>query len=182
MIQEMAKKEQFRRDAMPHLDAIWQTVTWLTEHEQDAEKLTEEVFNEAYNNWDDSISSGARKPWMFKVLIKILLKSAALNFKTPIPDDTNDAYELFPSNKIDALRAIPGDIITKAIRQLPMENRLTLVLSIFQRFNYAEIANIIGVPKKGISLAIYRSYVQVQEELFKFVMTDQAHLPLAKCS
>jgi RNA polymerase sigma-70 factor, ECF subfamily len=182
MIQETAKKEQFRRDAMPHLDAIWQTATWLTEHEQDAEKLTEDIFQEAYNNWDDSIPSTTRKPWMFKVLIRVLLKSAALNFKTPVPDDTEDVYEPFPTDKIESLRAIPTDIIMGAVRNLPMENRLALILSIFQRFSYTEIANIIGVPKKGISLAIYRGYTQVQEELYKFVISGEARMPIAKCS
>jgi RNA polymerase sigma-70 factor (ECF subfamily) len=182
MIQETAKKEQFKRDAMPHLDAIWQTVNWLTDHEQDAEKMTEEIFNEAYTNWDDSINDSARKAWMFKVLIKVLLKSAPFDFRTPVADNMDDAYEPFPSDKIESLRSIPGDIISLAIRNLPVENRLTIILSVYQKFSYTEIANIIGVPKKAISQAIYQGYFKIQEELYNFIMSENERLPFAKCS
>jgi RNA polymerase sigma-70 factor, ECF subfamily len=182
MIQEKAKKEQFNRDAMPHLDAIWQTVNWLFEFEQEAEKLTEDIFKEAYHFWDESISSANRKPWMFKILIKVLYKSMPFKFWTPALVDIDDEYEPLPSDKIDLLRSIPDEIVSRAIRNLPVENRLVIVLSFFQKLSYLEIANIIGISKNVVSMIMYMGCVRIREELFKYVMSGSTPLHFANAS
>ena len=182
MIQDTAKKEQFIRDAMPHLDAIWQTADWLFEIDQDAEKVTEDVFKEAYKLWDMSISETARKLWFFKILIRELHNKVTLSFRSRFMDDIDDESVSISTDKIESIKLIPGEIVSRAIRNLPVENRLVFILSFCQKFSYSEIANIIGVSKKVVSFAIYKGCKQIRKELTNYTMTSHTTVPFAKCS
>ena len=165
MDQELIGNNDLRDEALQHLDALWQTAHWFTENERDAETLVINTYLEASKFWGNSIFVKACKTQMFKVLLKILFGKNKLNFRLQAPDNIENMFESFPSDKILELKAISGDIVTKAIRGLPIEIRLIMVLSIFEKFSYQEIAEIIGSHKKTVRNNIYHGYMLLRQDI-----------------
>ena len=169
MAQENTKNDNFRREALPFLDPLWQTALWLTGNEPDAERLVEDAFIEAFRVWDESVSGANCKLLMFKIMIGKFLSRGKLSFQFPVPIKIDDNFFTFPIDKISNIQSIPGEIISKAIKRLTPENRLVFILSVFEKFTYPEIAEIIGVRRKIVRLRIYQGYTLIRKEILDYI-------------
>jgi hypothetical protein len=178
MDQEMIGNNNIRDEALQHLDSLWQTAYWFTDNERDAETLVINTYLEASKFWDNSIFMKACKTQMFKVLLKILFGKIKLNFRLQLPDNIENLYESFPSDKILELKAISRDIVTKAIRGLPIEIRLIMILSIFEQFSYQEIAVIIGSHKKTVRNNIYHGYMLLRQDIVNSFAVGESKLAI----
>jgi RNA polymerase sigma-70 factor, ECF subfamily len=168
MAQETASKNDFRDEALLHLDALWQTALWFAENEQNAENIVTAAYSEAYRQADGYDSESNTKITLFKVLAKILFRNILPDFSREIPDNFENLLGPFSSNSIPAIKAIPGEAVNGAIRSLPKEIRMIMVLSNFEKFTYMEIADILGIHRTKVALQICQGYMLVQKELFSF--------------
>ncbi|HBZ00671.1 MAG TPA: hypothetical protein DEO84_05030 [candidate division Zixibacteria bacterium] len=179
MDQELIGNNDLRDEALQHLDSLWQTAHWFTDNERDAETLVINTYLEASKVWDNSIFMKACKTQMFRVLMKILFGKIKLNFRLQLPDNIENMFESFPSDKFFEFKAISGDIVTKAIRRLPIEIRLIMVLSIFEKFSYQEIAEIIGSHRKTVRNNIYHGYMLLRQEIVNSLVVGESKLTIA---
>jgi RNA polymerase sigma-70 factor, ECF subfamily len=178
MAQETIRKNDFRDEAILHLDALWHTALWFANDEHDAENMVTAAYVEASRNWNGFLSETNCKAWMFQVLIKILFRNNRSNYRTHLSENSDDFYEPFPPDNIPDIKTIPGDVVNDAIRNLPSEIRLVIVLSNIEKFTYREIGDIIGVRRSIVRLTMYRGYVLIQRDLFKYVATGNKSLSL----
>jgi RNA polymerase sigma-70 factor (ECF subfamily) len=175
------QQEQFTREIMPFLDTIWQTAVWLVPDEHDAETLVENTFFEAFNKWNDVVYLSDRKNWIFKILLSVLRKKVKLSYHSQVRSNLMEK-DMFPGAETLDIESISKEIITDAIRNLPMENRIIIVLSAFMKFKYLEIAEIIGISKKTVSICIYHGYTLIRSELLENAEFDNAKMSVAKVS
>ncbi len=168
------EKKSLSRMALSYLDALWQTAMWLTSSSTEAERLVEDAYLEADRNWDDSATEANCRNWMFKNMVKVYSRRNKLDFLAHLSIQGDISYKPFSSAKIQHIHAVPRDIISAAINRLPVENRLAIVLSLFEKFTYPEIAEILGIERKTVCLKIYQGYMLIHNEVFQYVMTDDS--------
>ena len=141
------EKKSISREALSHLDALWQTAQWLTTSAADAERIVEDTYLEADRNWDDSVTEANCRAWMFKTLVKVYSSHEKLDFLSHLTISGDISYKPFSAEKIQHIHAVPREIIAAAISRLPVENRLAIVLSLFEKFTYPEIADILDIQR-----------------------------------
>ncbi|HBZ01391.1 MAG TPA: hypothetical protein DEO84_08755 [candidate division Zixibacteria bacterium] len=172
------QSDRFNQEAIPYLDLIWQVAVWMAPDEQLAEKLVEDTFLDAYRSWNGGSSEEDRKMTLLKILIGILRGNGNLKYRSNI-DQNISKEELFSSNQSPALKSISKESIAAAIRNLPLENRLLIVLSAFMQFKYSEIADITGNTYDTVSLYIYQGYSHIRREILK--SEKFTNLSVAEC-
>jgi RNA polymerase sigma factor (sigma-70 family) len=165
MVPEAILKNDLRDKALLHLDALWQTSLWFAANDHDAEDVIMSTYVEASKLWDEPVSEEASKTQMFRILMKMLFGKARLNFRAHLPESFENMSNSSLSGKISEFETIPKDVIIRAIKNLPVEIRLVMVLSIFEKFSYQNIAEIIGVHKRSVRLSIYQGYMLLRRDL-----------------
>ncbi len=168
------KKKSLSRTAISYLDDLWQTAFWLTASTPGAEKLVEDTYLEADRNWDDSVTEENCRVRMFRTLVRVYSESNKLDFLAHLSLSGDISYKPFSSEKIQHIHAVPKDIITAAINRLPVENRLAIVLSLFEKFTYPEIAEILGIERKTVCFKIYQGYMLIHNDVFQYVTADDS--------
>jgi RNA polymerase sigma-70 factor, ECF subfamily len=159
----------FGKAALTHMDSLWQTALWFTKNDHEAENLIISVYVEASACWEGLLVKDDCKIWMFKILVKKLLESIHLNYRAQFSGYIDHPRDVPLENSINALELIPPKLINNAIKSLPAENRLVIVLSIYGKFTYSQIAEIIGVHRIIISSKIQQGYFLMHKEIFKHV-------------
>ena len=161
-MRETQEDSDFGKAALMHIDSLWQTALWFTNNEFDAENLLISVYVEASACWAALLFNNECKTWLFKILIKKLFESNRSYHRAQFLGNFENEYETIPPESIDTLEVIPADMMGDAIRNLPLVNRLVIVLSIYGKFTYPEIADIIGVHRKVVRSKIHQGYVLTQ--------------------
>jgi RNA polymerase sigma-70 factor, ECF subfamily len=169
---------RFNQEAMPYLDPIWQVAVWLAPDEQLAEMLVEDTFIEAYRSWNDSSLEDDRKIALLKILISILRRNGDLKYHSNFDRDISKE-ELFSPYQNATVNSVSKESIAAAIRNLPPENRLLIVLSVFIQCNYSEIADITGNTYDTVSFYIYEGYAHIRREILK--SEKFTNLSVAEC-
>jgi RNA polymerase sigma factor (sigma-70 family) len=178
VLREMIVNNKSRDEALLHLDSLWQTTLWFADNDHDAEDLVMNTYVEASKIWDSPISKEARRTQMFIVLMKILFGKTRLNFRLHLSDNLENKSDSLASDRFLELEIIPKDVIIGAIKRLPIEIRLVMVLSIFEKFSYREIAEIIGVHKKTVRLNIYQGYLRLRSDIISSFAVSASKLAI----
>jgi RNA polymerase sigma factor (sigma-70 family) len=178
MLRETMVNNKTRDEALLHLDALWQTAFWFLDNVHDAEELIMSTYIEASKYWNDTFSNEVCKTQMFKNLIRILFGKTRLNFRLHLTDNLENKSDPFASDKFLELEIISKDVIIEAIKRLPVEIRLVMVLSIFEKFSYQEIAEIIGVHKKTVRLNVYQGYLRLRRDIINSFTVNSSKLAI----
>jgi RNA polymerase sigma-70 factor (ECF subfamily) len=170
---------KFEHETLPYLDNLWRTAVWLTANERDAQGLVEDAFVEFSREWNEFIQGENARVWLFRKLTELIVQKNKLRFLFPVPLGIHDHYKPGPSINISGIKEVPAEIISEIIRSLPMGNRLVVVLSMFERFTYRQIAEIVGISEKNVSRKIYQAYMIIHKALIGYFATGQVNLTLA---
>ncbi len=165
MTYETIGKNELQDEALLNLDAIWQTALWFANSDHEAEDLVMNTYVKASTFWVDTISKDGCKAQLFKVLMKLLFGKTRLNFRAHSSVSFENMHDSIPPDKVSEFETIPRDVIIGAIKGLPVEIRLVMVLSIFEKFSYQKIAEILGVHKKAVRLNIYQGYMLLRRDI-----------------
>jgi RNA polymerase sigma-70 factor, ECF subfamily len=169
-------ESSFKEKTLPHLDALWNTALWFAENDLGAEKLVEDAYVEAYRKWDDSVALTSSRTWMFKFLVRLILERSKMASRISIPSGFDDALKYILPNDTVLIKAIPKEIVAETIKNLPIAIRLMIVLSIFEKFTYSQIAESTGIKKDIVSAKIYQGYALIRKEIFNYTVTQSAGL------
>jgi RNA polymerase sigma-70 factor (ECF subfamily) len=171
----------FEQETLPYLDDLWQIALWLTDDEHNAENLVEDSFIEASRLWDETTCRENCRVWMFKVLVKIFLRENKLVFLFPSPKAATDDYEPFSTERISLVKGLSGEFMTGVLRSLPVGNRLVIVLSIFEKLSYRQIADIAGISAANVGQKIYQAYSAIHKKLNDY-FADKIDMQVANCN
>ena len=178
MAQTTVWKNEFGEEALLYLDAVYHTALWLNENGRDTQDLVLDTYNEASRIQAGSPSKADCKIRIFKILMKELFGDARLSFRERLTDNLEDRYDSSPPVDISRIENIPCHIVAEAIKDLPIENRLVIILSNLQIFTYAEIAEIFDIHREDVRLKIYHGYNQIRRDLFDYVASTNIRLPV----
>lgn len=135
-------------------------------HYQDSEDILQEVFLKAYKSGDNLVFEEGVDKWLFKVAYNACIdykrkkKSFSLNKEYY-------AYE-FESNPVKNNIFSDNEIkkkIYNSIKELPENQRVSIILKIFEDKSYKEIADIIGCSVSSVESLIFRARQNLRNKL-----------------
>ncbi len=181
------KKKQFEKLFLPLMDSLYNLALRMTRNTGDAEDLVQETYLKSYRFFDHFQEGTNAKAWIITILANTFRTKYRKSQREPVQVDF-DAIENFflideikpqirPANKSEArssnaiteiLKSYVSDDIIQALENIPEQFRLTVLLSDVERFNYQEIAEIIGASVGTVKSRIFRGRKLLQKQLYEF--------------
>lgn len=170
-LDRVARRAQFEREALVHLDALYSFALKLARSRDDAEDLVSDTMLRAIERWEQYHLGTNIRAWLFTILYHVFVSRKRRIDAREVhqPEDT-EGWALFeavgeadPEGRF--YDSFLDDEITRAIRALPEEYRAAVVLSDLQGLRYAEIAEVLGVPEGTVKSRLFRGRRILQKKL-----------------
>ncbi len=170
-------REQFDRDLLTHLDALYRIALRLARNPLLAEELVQEASYRAIRSahtYDPS--AGGMKPWLVRILRNTFLTRLEREGKQPqaVEEQTLEASKVAPA-------ALPtgrnfseymDQELVRALDLLPEEYRTVLMLWAIEDFTYQEIADALEVPIGTVMSRLHRARGKLVEQLGDFARRE----------
>ncbi len=166
------KRENFEREAIPHLDLLYGYGLRLTGDSQQAEDLVQNAMLKAYRSWHQYQMGTNVRAWLMTILRNCFINEYRKASRAGVhidvdeieritvldDDEKSDPENLFFDQIVD-------DEILRAIDELPHDFRETLVLSDMESLSYAEIAEVTSVPVGTVKSRLFRARHALRRKL-----------------
>ena len=161
----------FEELAMPLLDALYNFARWLAHNETDAEDLVQDTYLKALRSFASFKPGTNFRAWIFKILKNTFLSSRSmLERRMTVAMDSEDEDE--PESTVDGdtpetilLDRANSQLVWKAIDDLPVHYRETLLLCDVEEMSYREIAEILSIPLGTVMSRLARARRAVRDSL-----------------
>jgi RNA polymerase sigma-70 factor (ECF subfamily) len=177
-------KPGFAEEALPWLDAVYRFALRLTGgNRAEADDLTQETFLRAYRHWDTYERGTSARSWLFTICRNAYLRQRERQARRPETLETDLDYAVEALGAAEIYRDISAadperqffdsfidDEIQVAVESLPDEFREAVVLSDVEGLNYAEIAQVLGVPMGTVKSRLYRGRRQLERKLYDYAV------------
>lgn len=178
---------EFERDALEHIDSLFNVAVRMTGNKDDAEDLVQETYLKMHR-FSHTFNEGSNlKAWLFKILRNTFINLFRKKIKEPqeIHYGNNEDFYLF--NRINADRTdynLPGKVaieeyleeeIKYALDSLPIAFREVVLYSDVEGFSYEEISDIVGCPIGTVKSRLYRARRMLQKSLWNYAK-DKGYL------
>ena len=181
---EQARQElriRYEHEALIHLNALMRTARRMTKSETDAEDLVQETMLKAYRFFDKFEEGTNCKAWLFKIMTNIFINNYRSKSKAPEAlaiDDIDDGFlygQLAQNYGVndpekEFFSKIFDDDIKNAIKDLPEDFRIVVVLSFLEGFAYQEIAEITGLQIGTVKSRLHRGRKLLQKSLLDYAL------------
>ena len=154
----MKQEKDFEVQALSQLENLYRTALYASGPETDAQAIVQESISRAYYLWHKEQIKPDCRIWLFKNLADAFISkyqpSFGLSTATSNGDKSNGhlkhSWMADQQSSVDSeevlLSAISESDVKKAIRNLPNDYRLIVVLSLLEDFSYREIVQIVSLP------------------------------------
>jgi len=176
-------RSDFDREAVPHMQALYGAAMRLCRREDEAADLVQETMLRAFRFWNTFTPGTYCKAWLFRILTNTFRnRYREREREHEILDEAESSdvnLERFTANggqSIDAENALFSGMISvevdRALRALPEEFRLAVVLADLQDFSYKEIADIMGCPAGTVMSRLFRGRKMLQTMLVNYAVEN----------
>ncbi len=172
------RHNEFEREALPHMDLLYNYALRMTNNAQDADDLVQETYLKAYRFWDSYEKGTNIKAWLFRIMKNSYINRYRKETKEPDTVDydevkdfystvrdesteTNDLQETLFGNLLD-------DDVTKAIAALPDDFRTVVILCDIEGLSYEEIAEFVDCPLGTVRSRLHRGRKLLREQLMQY--------------
>ncbi|UCF21590.1 MAG: sigma-70 family RNA polymerase sigma factor [Gemmatimonadota bacterium] len=171
------KQREFEREALAHLDTLYNVALRLTGSAPDAEDLVQDTVTKAYGAWDKYERGTNCRAWLVTILRNTFINQYRRKSKrpTPVEFETVQDVSVFealqdrdPSGTF--FRFIVDDEVKRAIQELPEEFRIPVVLSDVEGLSYAEIAEALELPVGTVKSRLFRGRRRLQQRLYEYAL------------
>ena len=151
----------FRREALGHLDALYNFAMYLTRNPPEADDLVQETYLRAFR-FSHRFQPGTHlRAWLFQILRNTFLtiyrlreREAALA-EDGVPDWDVPMFHDAPEDDRGAVDAHTD--LERAMRRLPEEFRTVLLLAEVEGMPLEEVARVMGCPVGTVKSRIFRA-------------------------
>jgi RNA polymerase sigma-70 factor (ECF subfamily) len=170
------RREQFEREALVHLDAMYSFALKLTRERDDAEDLVSDTILRAFDRWEQYQLGTNVRAWLFTILYHTFVSRKrridAREVQLPEDPDGWSAFEAVGDSDPEGqfYDSFIDEEVTGAIDDLPQDYRTAVVLSDIQGLRYAEIAEILGIPEGTVKSRLFRGRRILQKKLIDYAV------------
>jgi RNA polymerase sigma-70 factor (ECF subfamily) len=168
----------FEKEAVPHMNSVYNFALRMTGDEDDADDLVQETFLKAFRFFDKFERGTNCKAWLFRILKNSFINDYRKQTKEPDKVDYEDVqnfYDTIKSDEIDsnhyeqdAFTNLLDDEISKAIEELPEDFRTVIILSDIEGFTYEEISDFVDVPVGTVRSRLHRARKMLYTQLYNY--------------
>ena len=179
-----ARRSQFEREALQHLDALYSFALKLARGRDDAEDLVSDTLLRAFERWEQYRLGTNIRAWLFTILYHVFVsRKRRVDAREVQPHEDADGWTAHePVGEADPegrfYDSFLDDEITRAIAALPDEYRSAVLLSDVQGLRYAEIAEVLHVPEGTVKSRLFRGRRILQRKLARYAV-EMGYLKLA---
>jgi RNA polymerase sigma-70 factor, ECF subfamily len=169
---------EFEKEAVPHMDAVYNFALRLTGDEDDADDLVQETYMKAFRFFDKFEKGTNCKAWLYRILKNSFINDYRKTTKEPNKVDYEDVqnfYENIKSDEVetqhyeqDVFTNLMDDEISEAITKLPEDFRTAIILSDIEGFTYEEIADFVDVPVGTVRSRLHRARKMLYVQLYDY--------------
>ncbi len=155
----------FEETLLPHLDALYGLALRLTGDPDDAEDLLHDAVLRAFGKFGQLRHPGAARVWLTRIMTTVHLnqRSARREFESLAEDESELPAEETPET--DLLRRCVGQEVDAALRELPHDFRLTVLLADVEELPLREIAALCGCPIGTVASRLARGRALLRRRL-----------------
>lgn len=170
-------REEFEREALKHLDALYGAALRLTRSPSDAEDLVQDAFVKAYRFYDRFEPGTNMKAWLFRILTNTFINKYRRSNRErkvlegreaePVGEGvmSRAAMRTLTDPIAEAHRRIITAEIQEALDSLPEDYRVMIILADVEELSYKEIATIVGCPIGTVMSRLHRARKKMQRRL-----------------
>lgn len=176
-----ALKAAFERVAVPHLSSLYTAALYLTKDEHEAEDLVQETYLRAFRFFDKFEPGTNCRAWLLSIQRHLFINGYRRRKAQPEFLDwekIDQDYELFvlsqrniektnPENAFSSV--VIGPEVEKALKELPEEFRMAIVLVDIEDLTYEEAAEVMGCP-----IGTLRSRLSRGRRILQLALRDYA--------
>jgi RNA polymerase sigma-70 factor (ECF subfamily) len=182
MEHESAGREDFEQLAQAHMSPLYSMAVRLTRHSQEAEDLVQETLMRAYRFFDKYEQGTNFKAWLFKIL-----KNSFINRYRKAQKESDNVDFASIEDGLERLvdhsfreghgGADPETIfmegvldgeIESALKALPEEYRMVLMMAVVEEMSYKEIAAALSCPIGTVMSRLHRARRLMQSRLVAY--------------
>ncbi len=172
----------FKKEFLPHADALYNFAFHLTYNEDDANDLVQETFLKSYRFIDSYQQGTNAKAWLFKILKNAFINDYRRKSKQPSKvdydeivsyhDTDDDGHVEYLDLRQELFQGMLGDEITRALNELPVDFKTIILLCDIEEFSYEEIAKIIDIPIGTVRSRLHRARNILKEKLREYALKE----------
>jgi RNA polymerase sigma factor (sigma-70 family) len=161
---------EFKALAMPLFDSLYNFARWLVHNQNDAEDLVQETYLKALRSFASFQRGTNFRAWMFRILKNTFFSSCSKLERrmTVAMDSEEDGHELPVDTETPEtilMNRSNAQLVQRAIYNLPVHYRETLLLCEVEEMSYQEIAGILSIPTGTVMSRLARARKAVRESL-----------------
>lgn len=172
------KHEDFEKEALPHMDVLYNYALRTTGNEDDARDLLQETYLKAYRFWDKYERGTNIRAWLFRIMKNSYINRYRKETKEPGKVDYGDIENFYNSIRADysdpndlqqkLFGNLLGDEVAKALEMLPEDFRTVVILCDIEGMTYEEISEFIERPIGTVRSRLHRGRKLLQAQLFEY--------------
>jgi RNA polymerase sigma factor (sigma-70 family) len=160
----------FEELAIPLFDSLYNFARWLAHDSNDAEDLVQETYLKALRSFASFQSGTNFRAWIFRILRNNFLSSCSKLERrmTVAMDSEEEGPELAVDTETPEtilMNRFNSQLMERAIDDLPVHYRETLLLCEVEEMSYQEIAEILSIPMGTVMSRLARARKAVRESL-----------------
>lgn len=167
MPHEELLRQEFEREAVPHMSALYNFALRMTRDQDDAADLVQETFLKAFRFFSSFERGTNCKAWLFRILKNSYINRYRKTSKGPDVieyDVVEEFFETVRSSEIETsvleeqiFDNALDDEVTAAIQDLPDEFRTVILLCDIEELTYEEIAEFVDCPIGTVRSRLHRA-------------------------
>ncbi len=169
----------FEKEALQYIDTLYNTALRMSGSRSDAEDLVQETYLKAFRFKDKFQMGTNMKAWLFKILTNTFInlyrkkktqpEAVGYDDIEPFIDQLRtqgefldkDTAETFMSNLLD-------EEIEIALRELPSEFKIVVILADLEGLSYKEIAQALNIPMGTVMSRLHRGRKVLRKKLLNY--------------
>jgi RNA polymerase sigma-70 factor (ECF subfamily) len=150
----------FDEAVLPHLDAAYNLANWLMRNKRDAEDAVQEACLRAFRFFP-GFRGGDARAWLMKIVRNTCYTQ--MRASRPMQDSMEFDENVAPPDhnarnpEQVMLQNDNGDLLRKALEELPVNFREVVILRELEGMSYKEIAEITGMPTGTVMSSLSRA-------------------------
>ena len=179
------KRDDFERQALAHVNALYGAAYRLTRNPRDAEDLVQDSLLRAYRFWDSFQQDSNCKAWLLRIVTNTFINEyqrrkrsrEILDAASAEQEATDgvlvhaDARDKLSPERVLVDRSVSDDV-QRALEQLPEDFRTAVILCDMQGLSYKEIAEIMECPVGTVMSRLFRGRKLLATALREFAVAE----------